>query len=373
MADVKDLLTLSAIPGIGPSRLRALVSHFKSPGAVLEASARDLVAVEGFDRKLALNIVRHRDARGGHLGRRFAVEQLSQLNKVGGRIITFWEREYPDLLRKIYDPPPYLFALGSIKPADRFAIALVGTRIPSEYGKLIAEKLTIGLVKLGITVVSGLARGIDTIAHMAALKSGGRTIAVIGSGIDVIYPPENRRLVDSITERGAIISEYQMGTQPDAVNFPRRNRIISGLCLGTVIVETSVQGGAMITAETALDQNREVFAVPGNITERRASGPNKLIQEGRAKLVGTVDDIVSELKPKLQPLFGQGTADDKSADIPLTDAEKVLHGLVSEGPLHIDALAERSALSTSDALVHLLSLEFKGLVKQLPGKMFARL
>ncbi|MEE9225397.1 MAG: DNA-processing protein DprA [Bacteroidota bacterium] len=373
MFNVRDLLTLAAIAGIGPSRLRALVSHFKSPTAVLQASARDLVAVDGFDKKLALNIARQRDGHGNRLGMKFADEQLSKLNKVDGRVITYWDDEYPELLKKIYDPPPFLFVRGSLKPADKFAVALVGTRSPSVYGKLIAEKLTVGLVSVGVTIVSGLARGIDTTVHRAALKSGGRTLAVIGSGIDIIYPPENRRLVDDVIECGAIVSEYSMGTKPDAVNFPRRNRIISGLSLGTVIVETTIQGGAMITANTALDQNREVFAVPGNVTERRAGGPNKLIQQGRAKLIETVEDIVAELEPRLKPLLGQHPAGAKTVEIPLSDAENTIYGLLSEKPLHIDALAERSVLPTSEALVHLLNLEFKDLVKQLPGKVFARL
>lgn len=373
MFNVRDLLTLATVPGIGSSRLRALVSHFKTPTAVLQASARDLVRVEGFDKKLALNIVRHHDGNGNHLGKKFADQQLSKLNKVDGRVITYWDQEYPRLLKKIFDPPSFLFVRGSFKPDDAFAIAIVGTRSPSDYGRLISEKLTAGLVSIGITIVSGLARGIDTTVHTAALKSGGRTLAVLGSGIDVIYPPENRRFVDGIIEYGAIVSEYPMGTPPDAVNFPRRNRIISGLSLGTVIVETTIQGGAMITANTALDQNREVFAVPGNVTERRSGGPNKLIQEGRAKLIETVEDIVSELEPKLKPLLGQQACEARSVEIPLTDAESTIYGLLSEKPLHIDSLAVRSGLATSDALVHLLSLEFKRLVKQLPGKVFAQL
>lgn len=373
MLNVRDLLTLSTIPRIGPSRLRTLVSHFKSPSAVLQASTRELIALEGFDKKLALNIVRHRDGHGIPLGEKFADEQLSMLNRVDGCIVTYWDREYPELLKKIYDPPPFLFVRGSFNAVDRFAIALVGTRSPSDYGRLIAEKLTAGLVSIGITIVSGLARGIDTTAHTTTLKTGGRTLAVIGSGIDIIYPPENRRLVDRIIENGAMASEYPMGTKPDAVNFPRRNRIISGLSLGSVIVETTLQGGAMITANTALDQNREVFAVPGNVTERRAGGPNKLIQEGRAKLVETVEDIVAELEPKLRPLLGLQASRARTPSIPLAEAENTIYQILAEQPLHIDTLAERSALATSDALVHLLNLEFKGLVRQLPGKVFARL
>ncbi|MEK6571944.1 MAG: DNA-processing protein DprA [Bacteroidota bacterium] len=364
MFDIKDLLSLSAVPGVGSNRLRALVSHFKDPAAVFHSSARELIKVRGIDKKTAVNIVRFRD------GRKFADQQLSRLNNVEGRIITFWDDEYPELLRKIYDPPPFLFMLGSIIPSDSLAIAIVGTRAPTMYGKIVAEKFSGQLAEMGLTIVSGLARGIDTVAHTAGLKAGGRTIAVIGSGIDIIYPPENKRLAEKISRRGAILSEFEMGARPDAVNFPRRNRIISGFALGTLIVETTESGGAMITANTALDQNREVFAIPGPITEIRSSGTNRLIKEGRAKLVQRVEDIVSELQVKLRPLLKR---EEKKIESPLSLFEKRLLDCLGTEPLHIDTIAAQTALATSDALVNLLSLEFKSLVRQLPGKMFVRL
>jgi DNA processing protein len=220
---------------------------------------------------------------------------------------------------------------------------------------------------LGITVVSGLARGIDTTAHSATLKSGGRTIAVIGSGLDVPYPPENKKLLDQIADTGVVVSEFPMGAKPDAPNFPRRNRIISGLSLGTVIIESAEDGGAMITASTALDQNREVFAIPGNINDKRSSGPNKLIQEGRAKLVQNVDDILAELNVKLEK--GSAKKEERPA-IQLTIFEQKIYDILGTDPTHIDDIAEAADSSTSDVLVTLLSLEFKGLIKQLPGKMF---
>lgn len=364
MFDIKDLLRLSAVPGIGSARLRTLISHFKDPSAVFRASARELVKVNGIDKKTALSIVHFKN------GTKFAEEQLSRLNKVEGRIITFWDREYPSLLKKIYDPPAFLFVRGSIEPEDAFAIAVVGTRTPTPYGKIIAERFTTQLAELGLTIVSGLARGIDTIAHVTALKMSGRTLAVIGSGIDVIYPPENNKLAERISRRGAIISEYEMGAKPDAVNFPRRNRIISGLSLGTLIVETAESGGAMITASTALDQGREVFAIPGPITEKKSSGTNRLIREGRAKLVQSVDDILHELQPKLKPLLKR---EEKKPEPPLSLFEKRILDSLGTDPLHIDTIASVTSLATSDALVNLLSLEFKGLVKQLPGKMFIKL
>jgi DNA processing protein len=364
MFDIRDLLSLSAVPGVGSNRLRTLVSHFRDATAVLHASPRELIKVSGIDKKTALSIARFRD------GKKFADQQLARLNRVEGRIITFWDAEYPEPLKKIYDPPAFLFLLGSMIADDAYAIAIVGTRTPTTYGKIIAEKFSEHLAGLGLTIVSGLARGIDTTAHAAALKAGGRTLAVIGSGIDVIYPSENKRLAERISHKGAILSEYEMGAKPDAVNFPRRNRIISGLALGTLIVETTETGGAMITASTALDQNREVFAVPGPITESRSSGTNRLIKEGRAKLVDCVDDIVSELQTKLTPRL---KTEEKRIEIPLSLFERRLLDCLGTEPLHIDAIAEQTSLATSDALVNLLSLEFKGLVKQLPGKLFVRL
>ncbi len=279
MMNVRALLRLSSVPRIGSQKTRALISHFKTPEAVFQAAGRELITIPGIEKKLAFNILHHT------IGKQFADEQLKRLNKIGGRIITIWDKEYPDLLRKIYDPPAFLFILGKFKESDNRSLALVGTRHPTVYGQSVAENLTRDLAHHFITLISGLARGVDTIVHLAALKCGTRTIAVIGSGLDVPYPPENKKLLERIAEGGAVISEFPMGTKPDATNFPRRNRIISGLSLGTVVIESAEDGGALITATTALDQNREVFAVPGNITEKRSGGPNKLIRDGRAKLI----------------------------------------------------------------------------------------
>jgi len=363
--NIKDLLKLAAVPGIGPNRLRALISHFETPTAVLEASAHELAQVEGIDKKIALNIVKSRD------DEEFVEEQLSKLNKVNARIVTFWDKEYPENLKRIYDPPAFLFVRGSFSEKDKYSIAVVGTRSPTNYGKLIADKFSKELAEQGIPIVSGLARGIDTIAHAAAVKANERTIAVIGSGVDVIYPPENKKLAEKIIDTGAIVSEFDMGAKPDAMNFPRRNRIISGIALGTLIVETAVDGGAMITAQFALDQDREVFAVPGNITEKRSSGTNRLIKEGNAKLVQNVDDILCELELKLRPIIKKEKEKVDTTNLSLFEM-KILD-VLSDDPLHIDRIAELADLSTSDALVQLLSLEFKGLVRQMAGKMFVRL
>ena len=364
MFKVQDLLQLSSVPRIGPHKIRALISHFGDPAAVLRASPRDLIRVPGIERKLASNIVHNR------AGEKFADDQLRRLNKIGGRIVTSWDQEYPDLLKKTYDPPTLLFVLGRCTSSDKNALAIVGTRRPSPYGQIVAELLSRSLAELGLTVVSGLARGIDTVAHSAALQTGGRTIAVIGSGLDVPYPPENKKLLDSIAQQGAVVSEFPMGTKPDATNFPRRNRIISGLSLGTVVIESCEDGGAMITASTALDQNREVFAVPGNITEKRSSGPNKLVREGRAKLVQRVEDILEELGPQMRHLLKAERSQEPQVE--LTLFERNILNVLSDQPLQIDRIAELAETSTADALVNLLSLEFKNLVRQLPGKIFIR-
>ncbi|MGB6031844.1 MAG: DNA-processing protein DprA, partial [Bacteroidota bacterium] len=257
-------------------------------------------------------------------------------------------------------------------PADAYSIAIVGTRRPSAYGAKITERFARELAGRGITVVSGLARGIDTHAHCATVGLRGRTVAVIGSGVDVVYPPENLRLVGRILQGGAILSEFDMGARPDAKNFPRRNRIISGMTLGTLVVETGVDGGAMITAGMALDQNREVFAVPCPVTGTSRSGTNFLIKNGRAMLVESVDDLLQELGPRLDGFLRQLPRPGPIPEPALTPSERRVLDAIDEHPTHIDELAYRCNGSSSDLLVQLLSLELKGLVHQSPGKLFAR-
>jgi DNA processing protein len=373
MFKVKDLIILSRIPGIGPNRLRILVSHFGNPTDALDGSAREIINVEGFSKKLAVAVTSFKKNSKYAEASKYVDHQLSKLNKISGNIVTYWSKDYPDLLKKIFDPPPYLFLKGNIIEEDKYAIAIVGTRNPSKYGIAIAEKFSQELSRLGITIVSGLARGVDSVAHNAVLKTGGRTIGVIGSGIDVIYPPENKNLFEKISENGAIVSEYDMETPPDAGNFPRRNRIISGMSLGTIIIETGIDGGAMITASTALDQNRDVFAVPGLISEKRSVGCNTLIRDGRAKLVTSIEDVLDELETKLRPILKGSSKQPPRREPELTLFEKKVYENLSEEPIHIDQLSEKADMTTTDALVNLLSLEFKGIVKQMPGKMFIRL
>jgi len=295
-------------------------------------------------------------------------EELNFLSKVNGKVLTIWDEEYPELLKKIYDPPLILYYKGTLSVNDIFSIAIVGTRQPTNYGKAIAEKISFELAEQSIPLVSGMARGIDSIVHKAALKSSGRTIAIIGTGLDIVYPPENKKLFDEICEKGLVLSEYKLGTKPDAQNFPKRNRIISGLSLGTVIIETGINGGAMQTASCALDQNREVFAIPGNIGSKQSDGTNALIQKGEAKLITNSDDVLNELELKLKPMVGKNIP---KPTVELNIFEEKILSVLTSNPTHIDLIASSTSMSTSDCLVYLLSLEFKNAVKQLPGKMFS--
>jgi DNA processing protein len=369
MFSVTDLLVLSRIPNIGTRRLRALVDAFGTPTAARNATPSELVRVDGFSRRLATEVAHFLRSDSARDADRFAAEQLSRLNRSGGTILTFWDPGFPDLLKRIYDPPAYLYVRGDCGSDDACRIAIVGTRSPTAYGVLMTERLCREFVQLNVTVVSGLARGIDTAAHSAVVKNGGRTVAVIGSGLDVMYPPENRALAGRIAARGAVVSEYDMGAKPDAMNFPRRNRIISGLSLGTIVVETDTEGGAMITAHAALDQNREVFAVPGPATSRGSRGCHALIKEGKAKLVEDVADIVAELAPELRPSL---PASPPVSEPGMNLFERKMYDGITGSPAHIDALAGQAGLSVGDALVTLLSLECKGLIRQLPGKLFVR-
>lgn len=368
---IHALLVLSRIPGIGPGRLIALVHHFRDPCAIASTSPRLLIAVDGIDRKLAETISTFFRSPAAEDARRFAVDQLRGAQRTRCRILTLWDPDYPSSLRRIYDPPPLLFLRGSFAEDDMRALAIVGTRTPTPYGSRLAAEFARTIAGLGITVVSGLARGIDTISHTEALEAGGRTIAIMGSGLDIIYPPENAMLAERITGNGAVVSEYLLGTKPDAGNFPRRNRIVSGLSLGTLLIETGPEGGAMITAATALDQNREVFAIPSAVHPGRPSGTNLLIKEGKAKLTESVEDILAELHPRLRGST-LPTAHAASGVPPLTLFEQRVFETLDDTPAHVDVLAVRSGLTVPDTLIHLLALEFKSLARQYPGKRFAR-
>lgn len=352
------LLALTLVPGVGPGRIRALVAALGSAQAVREASPHTLAQVDGIGRQTALAIA-HFDAAGA------VAAQLDRAARVGAYLVTWWDDAFPPLLRETFDPPVVLWVRGDLV-AEAPAVALVGTRRATEYGRQTAHALAAALAARGVTVVSGLAYGIDAAAHRGALEGGGRTVAVLGSGADRIYPGRHAELARAITEQGAVVSEFPLGAAPDAVNFPRRNRIVSGMSLGTIVVEAFEAGGALITARLALEQNREVFAVPHPLNSPAGAGCNRLIQQLGAKLILDVDDVLEELGLQAPAEPGGGAPPD------LNPVEQALYDALDATPVHIDALCLRTGLDPSTALVYLLSLEFKGVVAQMAGKQFYR-
>lgn len=363
-------IALYLVPGVGSALFRRLIEKFKSPEKVFSASRGDIEGVEGASKEVALQI-KSFDIKS-HLKRELELVEEHNIS-----IVTLKDREYPENLKTIFDPPPLLYVRGELKREDDVSVAIVGTRSPTRYGKLTAESLASQLSSRGFTIISGMARGIDSFAHEGALSSGGRTIAVFGSGLDVIYPPENKELMKKIIENGAVLSEFPMGTGPLRKNFPVRNRVISGISLGTVVVEAASRSGSLITARSALDQGREVFAVPGNISSDKSRGTNSLLKWG-AKLVEGVDDIIEELKtqtdhsPKKRE---KGIKDDDQKRVSfckerLSEEEEKVYSLIGEGGKHIDSIIRESALLPNRAVSILAQLELKGLVTQYSGKMF---
>lgn len=363
LADLASWLTLARVPGIGASRFHALLSRFGSPSAALSATVDELTRTEGLGPQIARAVRSHRD-------QAFVDRQLRLLERHGARIVTFRDRDYPERLRDIYDPPPFLFVTGCWEARDEQSIAIVGTRFTSAYGRRMAETFSAELSAYGFTVVSGMARGVDTLAHRTALRGSGRTVAVLGSGLDRPYPAENRKLMASIRERGAVMTEHPFGTGPDAVNFPQRNRIISGSTLGTIVVEAGKRSGALITARFALDQGREVFAVPGPLNAAGSEGVNRLIKDGTAKLIQRVEDVIDELAPRLGFEPTRSEPDGPVFELPPEEAS--MYGQVTSEPKHVDHLATALSLTSSQALGVLLALELKGTVRQLPGMRFVR-
>ncbi|MCF8261340.1 MAG: DNA-processing protein DprA [Melioribacteraceae bacterium] len=343
------------------------MSHFGTIENIFDASKSDIKSSPSINEKLSTKLIA--SFKNYNRIKDHTLTQLEKLKKAGCWVITRWDENYPKYLKNIYAPPLILFGIGEYLETDNESISIVGTRIPSAYGKIQAEIFANEISSRGITVVSGMARGIDSIAQESCLQNGGRTIGIIGSGLDVIYPPENKSLFKKITKNGAVLSEFKLGTKPDAQNFPQRNRIISGISLGTLVIETKVTGGAMQTAALALDQNREVFAIPGNVNSPQSEGTNRLIQRGEAKLVSNFADILSELGERLS-IDHEGKTKKIQVELNLFE-EKILSAL-NESKLQIDRLAEITKFSSGECLVHLLNLEFSGLVKQLPGKVFIK-
>jgi DNA processing protein len=357
-------LALSLTPGVGSILTKRLLDQFNTPEAVFRAPMKELLKIEGVGEKVAVEIKK------GPL-EKVVERELSLLDKVNGKMITLKDDDYPKRLKDIYDPPALLYVRGKLRKEDELAVAIVGSRKTSPYGRWMTEKIGQDLARHGVTVVSGMARGIDSVAHQGALQGGGRTIAVLGCGVDVIYPSENRNLFYQIIEHGAILSEFPMGSAPEGGHFPRRNRIISGLSIGAVIVQASADSGSLITANYALEQGREVFAVPANVGAEGSRGANQLIKEG-AKLVESSEDILAEILPQWR---GEKEEEVTKAEAPvpnLTDEEKSLYKFLEETPLHIDAIIRQSQLDPGKVASLLLNLEFKGLVCQWPGKCFSK-
>jgi DNA processing protein len=341
------------VPGIGPARLRALLDYYGDIEQAWQADPGELRAI-GLDKRSVESLYRIRTSLDLEV-------ELEKLNRLGVTVLTWDNVHYPGLLKNTADPPPVLYVRGTLKPEDDWSVAVVGTRRATTYGRECTHEIVTGLAESGVTVVSGLAYGIDTEAHVAAINAGGRTIAVLGCGVDIIYPAENRKLAQRIIENGAIVSEYPLGTNPDSGNFPRRNRIISGLSLGVLVVEGAIQSGARITTDYALEQGRDVFAIPGPIMRKSSSGPNYLIQNG-AKLVTHVNDILEELN--LTMVAQQSEA---RAIIPDNDVEAVLLEKLSADPIHVDELGEATGLSAPELSSVLTMMELKGKVRQVGG------
>ncbi|OGW37782.1 MAG: DNA protecting protein DprA [Nitrospirae bacterium RBG_13_39_12] len=358
MSDLRYSIALTMLPEIGPIGARKLLSVFGTPEKIFNSEVDALIAVDGIGINRAKNI-----------------KEFSSWNEIENKIkslekncikaVGFDESLYPELLRETGDAPVVLYIKGDIHPQDRYSIAIVGSRKPTHYGTSVAENISEELASMGFTIVSGMARGIDALSHKGALRAGCRTLAVLGSGLDVPYPPENKGLMDKISNSGCVISEFPPGTPPDKENFPRRNRLISGLSLGTLVIEATSDSGSLITAKYALEQGREVFAVPGNITSPTSEGTNELIKKG-AILTRKAEDIVRELAPVLKGFI-------RSRDKPkieVTEEEGRLCNLLSGEPKQIDIISRESNLPTSKVLGILLGLELKGAVKQTTGKRF---
>jgi len=361
MNNTERLLILNMVDDIGSVRTRALLKHFGSLEGIFEANEGELRKAEKIGSVLA-----------GVLPQAIKEVNLKKemklINKYGIKIITFLDRDYPENLKNIYDPPVVLYVKGNIMPEDKLAVAIVGSRLASFYGLETAEKLGFELASHGVAIVSGLARGIDSSAHKGALKAKKRTIAVLGSGLADIYPEENMDLAERISESGAVISEFPMTMMPNKGNFPRRNRIISGLSLGVVCVEAAEKSGALITCDCALEQGREVFAVPGKVDSVTSKGTNRLIKQG-AKLAQGVEDILEELNlgnlRSCPAVSAEGNILDKN--------ESLVYTLLSSDPKHVDDICQESGIGLNKIAGILLNLEIKKFVKQLPGKNFVKL
>jgi DNA processing protein len=367
-------LALRMVPGLGTRKTGQLIGSFRSPEAIFRASRTELEAA-GLSTSVAQSV---------SSGCAFdeAVDQQHKLAESGARLITMTDPRYPPTLQQIYDPPPMLFVRGRVELLVSLMIGIVGTRRPTAYGTTVATRLGKDLSGAGLTIASGMARGIDTAAHRATLDAGGDTVAVFGCGVDQVYPSENRKLAEQITEKGAAISEFPMGTPAYPQNFPVRNRIIAGMSAGVIVIEGGEYSGSSITAKLAIEQGREVFAVPGNVTSKMSWGPNLLIKQG-AKLVQEWNDVVTELKPEdrrslaekcRKQLNLKECESSEAAPASINHVSRILLGaLRPDAPVGLDHLVETlQGTSSSEIIATLFELEMAGLVRQVPGKSFLR-
>ena len=353
MDDKRYWIGFNLIKGIGAVRMQALIQHFGDLELAWKASPEDL-AEAGLGKKVIERIIQAREE--------IDLRKLwEKIESQGINILTWQDESYPGRLKEIDQPPPVLYIRGEYLPDDLFAVAIVGTRRATAYGRQITEEISTFLAANGITVISGLARGVDAIAHQTTLKAGGRTIAVLGSGVDKIYPPEHRGLAEQMMERGAVISDYALGTPPDASNFPPRNRIISGLSLAVVVIEAGETSGALITAEFAAEQGREVFAVPGSILAPQSKGTNKLIQRGALPLL-SMNDLMQALD-----LTRVGEQKAARKVIPANETEARLMNVLGSEPLHVDEIRNQAELPIEKVSATLALMELKGMVRQVGG------
>jgi len=374
-ADLADWIALNMVRGIGPRTANQLLNRFGSPAQVFAASRLSL-------QKEGLKPETIQELQDSSILDK-ANAEIERLEKLGAEVITLDDEEYPELLREIHDPPIALYVRGNLEQAcERPCLAVVGSRRCSTYGVNVAESLSRDLAAHGLTIISGLARGIDAAAHRGALEANGLTVAVVGTGLETTYPKEHKKLEEQVIAHGAVVSEFPLGTPPLPQNFPYRNRILSGLCFGVLIIEASEHSGSLITARLAYEQGREVFAVPGNITSQTSFGPNFLIKDG-AKLVQIWRDVVEELpreikevllgieRPALTP--NQTNVQPIFESIELSDAErKILDILSADVPAHVDQLLISSEMTSSELMGALLGLEMKDRIRQLPGKSFLK-
>jgi DNA processing protein len=364
--DIRYWIALNRISSITPHRFKRLVDAFSKTADIFSSSIRELAERSGLQEKYCQELI---ESKNKVLEQ--AEKDIEFLTKTDISVLTYKDDGYPRFLLQIHSFPPILYMKGSFQESDENAIGIVGTRKPSPYGLTMAKTLAAGLVQRGVTVVSGLAKGIDTISHQSALEEKGRTIAVLGCGIDVDYPRGSVELKEKIKLNGAVITEFPVGTYPAPFNFPVRNRIISGLSLGIVVVEAAEKSGALITADYALQQDREVYAVPGPVTLETSKGPNRLIKQG-AKLVESVDDIIEEVLPQSSISKAEKLLAHSVPAVDLPDNEKRCLEQIGIEPVHIDLVIEKTGLSSQEVSISLLTLELEGIITQVAGKRYQR-